>query len=288
MGIIPRRDSVITFGHNCRPDGLDRVIPRASSLGYTHLEVRVEETPHGAFWTPQYCREVADACSRHQVSLSFHASQRINLSDPSPLFAAPSHALALATVEAAGRVGARWVNFHLGVGYDRDTPMHRKRDLECALPVLTTLVEAGGRLGVTITVENLFRLPRGDLYYLGERREDFAFLLRACPGLGFCYDSGHANLEPSPLAWLEEFGPFMVVAHLHDNDGHSDRHLPPGDRNGTVDWPGVLAALDKANYRGPFILEGVERTWVEGKAHLLGLIEPARCVPVVKTCKSLE
>lgn len=262
---------MIDFGHNCYPKELERIIPRAASLGYTHLEVRVEETPHGAFWTPQYCREVAATCRRHRVSLSFHASRRINLSDPSPLFSAPSHKLARATLKAAARVGAGWVNFHLGMGYDRDTPIHRKRDLECALSALTTLVEVGRGLGVIVTVENLFRLPRADLYYVGERREDFAYLLRACPGLGFCYDSGHANLEPSPLAWLQEFGSFLVGAHLHDNDGYSDRHLPPGDRNGTVDWPGILAALEKANYRGPFILEGVERTWVEGKAHLLGL-----------------
>jgi len=279
---------VPAFGHNCPPEGLERAIPRAASLGYTHLEVRVEETPHGAFWTPQYCREVSAACSRYRVSLSFHASQRINLSDPSPLFAAPSRGLALATLEAAARVGAGWVNFHLGMGYHRDTPAHRKRALECALSALTTLVETGGHLGVAVSVENLFRLPRADLYYMGERREDFAYLLRACPGLGFCYDSGHANLEPSPLAWVEKFGPYLVGAHLHDNDGHSDRHLPAGDRNGTVDWPGVLASLEDANYRGPYILEGVERTWVEGRVHLINLMEPGREAAAAKAGSRLE
>jgi len=279
---------VTAFGHNCSPEELVRTLPRAAALGYTHLEVRVQETPLEAFWTPEYCREVSAACSRYQVSLSFHASQRINLSDPSPRFAAPSHQLAGASLEAAAGVGARWVNFHLGMGYDRDTPTHRRQALECALPALTTLVEMGGRLGVAVTIENLFRLPRADLYYLGERREDFSYLLGNCPGLGFCYDSGHANLEPSPLAWVEEFAPFLVSAHLHDNDGHSDRHLPPGDGNGSVDWPGLLAALGRANYRGPFILEGVERTWIEGKTYLVGLLDPVRCAAAGSVSGRLE
>ncbi|MEW6522916.1 MAG: sugar phosphate isomerase/epimerase [Bacillota bacterium] len=264
---------MLAFGHNCHPEELDEAIPRAASLGYCHLEVRVGETPHGPLWSPHYCDKITALCNQHRVSLSFHACHRINLADTSLWFAKPGHELARATMEAANRAGARWVNFHLGMGYDRDTPGHRKQALECARSALAELVELGGNLGVGVTVENLFRLPRADLYYLGERREDFAYLLGTCPGLGFCYDSGHANLEPSPLGWIESFAPSLVSAHLHDNDGHTDRHLPPGDRRGTADWQAVMAALRAADYRGPFILEGVERTWTEGRAYLLGLLE---------------
>jgi sugar phosphate isomerase/epimerase len=124
-------------------------------------------------------------------------------------------------------------------------------------------------MGVGITIENLFRLSRADIYYLGDRPEDLAFLLERCPGLGFCYDVGHANLEPAALGWPERLGAHLRAVHVHDNDGYTDLHAPPGDeRVGSVDWAAVLAALQRAGYHGPLILEGGQRTLVEGRRYL--------------------
>ena len=86
------------------------------------------------------------------------------------------------------------------------------------------------------------------------------------PYLGFCYDSGHANVMdhgreiPDSLPrrnyagtgyepeWedhaLEKMLPHVVNCHLHDNNGYEDQHLLPGW--GNIDWKHTMDLLKKA------------------------------------------
>ena len=86
------------------------------------------------------------------------------------------------------------------------------------------------------------------------------------PYLGFCYDSGHANLMdhgreiPDSLPrrnyagtgyepeWedhaLEKMLPHIVNCHLHDNNGYEDQHLLPG--LGNIDWKHTMELLKQA------------------------------------------
>jgi len=86
------------------------------------------------------------------------------------------------------------------------------------------------------------------------------------PYLGFCYDSGHANVmdrgrdyENSlpkrnyagsgyEIEWedraLEKMLPYVVNCHLHDNDGSEDSHLLPGE--GNIDWEKTMSLLNQA------------------------------------------
>ena len=86
------------------------------------------------------------------------------------------------------------------------------------------------------------------------------------PYLGFCYDSGHANIMdhgreiPDSLPrrnyagtgyepeWedhaLEKMLPHIVNCHLHDNNGYEDQHLLPGQ--GKIDWKHTMDLLKKA------------------------------------------
>ena len=86
------------------------------------------------------------------------------------------------------------------------------------------------------------------------------------PYLGFCYDSGHANVmdrgrnyENSlpkrnyagsgyEIEWedraLEKMLPHIVDCHLHDNDGSGDSHLLPGE--GNINWEKTMSQLKQA------------------------------------------
>ena len=86
------------------------------------------------------------------------------------------------------------------------------------------------------------------------------------PYLGFCYDSGHANVMdhgreiPDSLPrrnyagtgyepeWedrtLEKMLPHIVNCHLHDNNGYEDQHLLPG--RGNIDWKHTMELLKHA------------------------------------------
>ena len=91
--------------------------------------------------------------------------------------------------------------------------------------------------GVRIALENL-------TYGVAE---DFHALLSKLNTrwLGFCYDSGHANVSKQPEL-IERYGPRLAALHLHDNQGEKDEHALPG--RGTVDWPRIMKALKNARY----------------------------------------
>ncbi len=83
--------------------------------------------------------------------------------------------------------------------------------------------------------------------------------LRACladfpPELvGFCLDSGHANIT-GELDWLQDHCFDRLIAlHLHDNDGTGDQHRLPGQ--GTIDWARLSAAIRDAGYAKPVNFE---------------------------------
>ncbi len=100
----------------------------------------------------------------------------------------------------------------------------------------------------------------GHLENLSETAEDFEPVIDQVPDLGLTLDVGHANLggsENKSIAIIEKFGRLIRHVHLHDNRGgqskDDDLHLPIG--TGTVDFPGIMAALLRAGYDGTMTLE---------------------------------
>jgi len=86
--------------------------------------------------------------------------------------------------------------------------------------------------------------------------------------IGVCFDVGHANTTGEIENFLQLTDKFVNV-HLHDNDGESDHHMPPGE--GTVDFETVLGEL--SHYDGTFVLEA--RSWdgaLSGKEYLEKLL----------------
>ncbi|NOY81135.1 MAG: sugar phosphate isomerase/epimerase [Kiritimatiellaeota bacterium] len=81
------------------------------------------------------------------------------------------------------------------------------------------------------------------------------------PNVGICLDSGHAHLAGCNVAEeIRTAGTRLKDMHFHDNAGtlhhtHPDQHLPPG--LGTIDWQAVCRALNRIDYRGPVVFEGV-------------------------------
>ncbi len=73
--------------------------------------------------------------------------------------------------------------------------------------------------------------------------------------LGFCFDTGHANLTGLDFeAFIMTLGKRLKVLHIHDNDGIGDLHQIPytfsrGRENKTsTDWDGFLAGLRKIEF----------------------------------------
>jgi sugar phosphate isomerase/epimerase len=89
------------------------------------------------------------------------------------------------------------------------------------------------------------------------------------PAVGYCVDSGHANVfGEDTAAWIKLAGDKLFAVHFHDNHGNrsgineyglvysspaTDEHLLPGD--GTIEWPSVIAALREVGFKKPITFE---------------------------------
>jgi sugar phosphate isomerase/epimerase len=90
--------------------------------------------------------------------------------------------------------------------------------------------------------------------------EAIMILLRELgPRAAFCLDFGHwhhyamgrhwNNLD----FWLDEIGPQLAHAHVHDNNGEADQHLALGQ--GTIDYKRVRKLLAERDLRPTFTVE---------------------------------
>lgn len=144
----------------------------------------------------------------------------------------------------------------LHMGGPRETADPRKRD--AAFSSLEHLVLHAKHVGVTICVENTTS-EMGEPTYLRAFVEETRLT-----GLRFNFDIGHAHLADGPeeervATSFEAMREHIVSAHIHDNLGDKDAHLPPHD--GSIDWPAALKLFRSLpNGELPLTLELKEKT----------------------------
>lgn len=147
--------------------------------------------------------------------------------------------------------------FHMGG--TRETADLRKRD--AAFSSLEHLILHAKHVGVTICVENTTS-EMGDPSYLRAFYDETRLT-----GLRFNFDIGHAHLADGPedervQKGFEPLRDLVVGAHIHDNHGEKDEHLPPYD--GTIDWEKAIKMLKTAPEKDlPLLLELKEKTGPE-------------------------
>jgi sugar phosphate isomerase/epimerase len=144
----------------------------------------------------------------------------------------------------------------LHMGGSRETADPRKRD--AAFSSLEHLVLHAKHVGVTICVENTTSEMGAPAYlrsFVDETR---------LTGLRFNFDIGHANLSDDPeeervAKGFEPLKDLVASAHIHDNHGDKDEHLPPFE--GSIDWPASVKVLRSAPTNGfPLTLELKEKS----------------------------
>ena len=134
---------------------------------------------------------------------------------------------------------------------------------------LTELAPLAKECGVTMCIENLYdglaghmvEGPCCDAQRAAERIDRMNERFGA-EVLGFCFDSGHANLIGLDFeTFLRTLGPRLKVLHLHDNDGISDLHQIPytfaksRENTTSTDWDGLLRGLRAIHYEGTLNFE---------------------------------
>lgn len=135
--------------------------------------------------------------------------------------------------------------------------------------MLDKIAPMAKEMGITICVENLYESISGhivegpccDARKAAERIDRFNEKYHA-PVLGFCFDTGHANLVGIDFEdFIVKLGDRLKVLHVHDNDGISDLHQIPftftktRENNPSTDWEGFLTGLRRIKYEGVISFE---------------------------------
>ncbi len=208
---------------------------------------------HFDYTTKQEVQAVASALAQHRLALtSLHAPTSRDLSATRE----GGSPLSITEVERVRRVEAMdelkrvidvaedlpYSRLILHMGGPRETADPRKRD--AAFSSLEHLVLHAHHRGVTIAVENTTS-EMGDPTYLRTFVDETRLT-----GLRFNFDIGHAHLADGPEGERVEkgFAPLrelVVSAHIHDNHGEKDEHLPP--YNGSINWESAVKTLKTAS-----------------------------------------
>lgn len=137
-----------------------------------------------------------------------------------------------------------------------------EREWERTEAFLHFIAPLARELGITICMENLYDSVGGhlvegpgcDARKMAERIDRFNEGYRA-QVLGFCFDTGHANLVGLDFEdFIVTLGHRLKVLHIHDNDGIGDLHQIPytfsraRENKASTDWEGFLRGLGRIRY----------------------------------------
>ena len=231
------------------------ILKQIAAAGFQAVEIFAARS-HFDYATRQEVRNIAQALADHRLQLvSLHAPTSRDLS----LNREGGIPLSICEVERVRRIEAMdelkrvldtaddlpFPRMVLHMGGSRETADPHKRD--AAFSSLEHLTLHAHHAGVTICVENTTN-EMGDPAYLRAFVDETRLTT-----LRFNFDIGHAHLAEGPgdariAKGIEPLRDLVASAHIHDNHGEKDEHLPPYD--GTISWPAAIALL-KSTPVGP-------------------------------------
>lgn len=133
---------------------------------------------------------------------------------------------------------------------------------EKTLEFISFLAPMAAQLGITVCLENLYtnignHIVEGPCCDAGKAaaRIDAVNQKYGADILGFCFDTGHANLVGIDFEnFLVTLGDRLKVLHIHDNDGVGDLHQIPftftksRENKASTDWTGFVEGLKKTGF----------------------------------------
>lgn len=167
---------------------------------------------------------------------------------------------AMAQVDFLAAIGGKWYNCqHGGFG---EAPFERPTDtgmIDTICEIVNRLGEYAKKKGVTVCFHPHYGtcvFNQSDIDYFAEHANpEF---------VSFCFDTAHTTLAGiDPVALIHQYGSRIAYMHLKDVDTYAlskaqEREKMASFRalgHGTVDFPGVKAALEEEGYDGVLCVE---------------------------------
>uniref|UniRef100_A0A7C4CAT7 Sugar phosphate isomerase/epimerase n=1 Tax=candidate division WOR-3 bacterium TaxID=2052148 RepID=A0A7C4CAT7_UNCW3 len=222
----------------------------AAAHGFGVLELNLGNIDFGRQLARAVQRRAIRAASRwYKVKLAFHAVEGPSFFIPSTRVRQCAIAELKQVLDWAADTGARDVVMHLGfdmhygmAGANRYTHEQFPEYFELVLLEALAELKQHARGRARLCVENVggFRYPPA--------RPALESLLGG--SLGLCYDVGHVSILPpekrqAEMDFFARHASVIYHAHIHDNHGLRDEHLPPGD--GTIDFVPFFRLLSQSD-----------------------------------------
>ncbi len=162
------------------------------------------------------------------------------------------------SIAVAGKLGIRYLIVH-PICIQCDDPLYPDRDalLRMNVEMYRELVPLAAGYGTALCTENLFSHDADGKIRPGfsSSAQDLTDITDAVPGLGVCFDSGHAVLTGQDWeGMIRAFGPQLKTLHLHGNNGNLDLHVSPFEFS-PIDWDRFAHILSEIGYEGTINLE---------------------------------
>lgn len=228
----------------------------------TFFDKSVQELEH--FFTPHKQGAIEAGITINQMHMPYpnyvpKASQELN--------DYLKHTVAPKSMSICAYFGCPYIVIHgFKLAYFLGSEEEEWRRTEAFLDYLAPMAK---EMGITMCIENLYDSLSGHLVEgpccnakKAARRIDQMNDRYHVQVLGFCFDTGHANLVGIDFQnFITTLDHRLKVLHIHDNDGISDLHQIPFTFTKTrenlpsTDWDGFLKGLKAINYSGTLSFE---------------------------------
>jgi len=227
---------------------IDRSLAMIRNAGFEAISLG-GRLVHSRYDLPKGRAEIASLLEKHGLTISWvHApfplgDKLFSLKDSERHESIRQCWLALDTAkELTGQI----VVIHMIQPYG--VPLGERRDqmISRGMESIKVLAEYASKRNVRIAFEN-------------GQRKNYDGVLEACLArfdgdqIGFCYDSGHENVQNKCFELLEKFSSRLIALHIDDNNGKSDQHKLPYE--GTIDWDKFRQVIHGVDFRGDLALE---------------------------------
>ena len=130
----------------------------------------------------------------------------------------------------------------------------RESQMRAAIQHLGELSDVCKKGGMTLAIEDLPRTC------LGNCSDEMLRLMESNSDLRICFDVNHL-LKEDHETFVEKVGKYIITTHISDYDFVDEKHWFP--MQGQINWRVLQAALEKADYNGPFLYETMPmgHTW---------------------------
>jgi sugar phosphate isomerase/epimerase len=245
-------------------------ILEAAAQGYSHWYIDGSlpgERP--AEWTTSRIEALQETMGRLNVKPVYHGNFKAPLGSDVPELGGAALDYIKREVDLSASLGGAPVIVHGGgIVEPRLVIEARRTGLAMLIDNLGELVEYARQRNVEIWLENLSNYTRfHPFYYICVTEDEYVEVLDNVPGLKFFFDVSHAHVnDGNPVAVFERLHQHVVGMSFSDNKGDRDSHFPLG--RGSLDYPGLVEAIMKHEWRGLIGFETRGSTLSESLAHL--------------------